>query len=156
MISPTQRPLPDDTQRSQETNIHANGRIRTHNHSKRATANPRGRPRSHWDRLIRLIIPTENFNSYYSYKSDSRVLLKAYEGLLKHKAKSNPITDLDRPWMFQEVEAPRFQEHRNMKVVCCQLYAPAVFIPKKYSWYSFLLEAASTPGPCGAWRIANE
>jgi hypothetical protein len=29
---------------------------------------------------------------------------------------SNPITGLDRPWMFQEVEAPRFQDNRHMKV----------------------------------------
>ena len=26
-------------------------------------------------------------------------------------------------------------------------YAPAAFTPRKYSWYSFLLEAESTPGP---------
>jgi len=32
-------------------------------------------------------------------------------------------------------------------VVGCQPYAPAVFTPRKYSWYSFLLEAESTPGP---------
>ena len=31
--------------------------------------------------------------------------------------KSNPITDLDRPRGFQEVEAPRFQDNRHMKVV---------------------------------------
>jgi hypothetical protein len=30
---------------------------------------------------------------------------------------------------------------------CCQPYAPAVFTPRKYTWYSFLLEAESTPGP---------
>ena len=29
----------------------------------------------------------------------------------------------------------------------CQPYAPAAFTSKKYSWYSFLLEAESTPGP---------
>ena len=28
-----------------------------------------------------------------------------------------PITGLDRPWGFQEVEAPRFQDNRHMKVV---------------------------------------
>jgi len=28
-----------------------------------------------------------------------------------------------------------------------QPYAPAAFTPRKYSWYSFLLEAESTPGP---------
>jgi len=26
-------------------------------------------------------------------------------------------------------------------------YAPAAFTPRKYSWYSFLFEAESTPGP---------
>ena len=31
--------------------------------------------------------------------------------------KSNPITGLDRPWGFQEAEAPRFQDNRHMKVV---------------------------------------
>jgi len=31
-------------------------------------------------------------------------------------------------------------------VVGCQPYAPAAFTPRKYSWYSFLLEAGSTPG----------
>jgi hypothetical protein len=27
----------------------------------------------------------------------------------------NPITGLDRPIVFQEVEAPRFQDNRHMK-----------------------------------------
>ena len=30
---------------------------------------------------------------------------------------SNPIIGQDRPWGFQEVEAPRFQDNRYMKVV---------------------------------------
>jgi len=33
------------------------------------------------------------------------------------KVKSNPVTGLDRPWGFQEVEAPRFQDSRHMKAV---------------------------------------
>jgi hypothetical protein len=42
-------------------------------------------------------------------------------------------------------EAPRFQDNRHMKVV------------RKYSWYSFLLEAESTPGPlCGRKDYVNE
>jgi hypothetical protein len=32
-------------------------------------------------------------------------------------ALSNPITGLDRPWGFQEVEAPTFKDSRHMKVV---------------------------------------
>jgi len=33
-----------------------------------------------------------------------------------NKRKSNPITGLDRPRGFQEVEAPRFQDNRHMEV----------------------------------------
>jgi hypothetical protein len=36
---------------SQETNIHAPGRIQTHDPSKRLAAELRHRPRGHWDRL---------------------------------------------------------------------------------------------------------
>ena len=49
MISPSQRPLPDNTQHSQQTNIHAPGGIRTHNLSRRAAKDLRLRPRGHWD-----------------------------------------------------------------------------------------------------------
>ena len=35
----------------------------------------------------------------------------------KGKRQSNPITGLDRPRGFQEVEVPRFQDNRHMKVV---------------------------------------
>jgi len=40
VISPSQRPLPDNTRHSQETNIHAPGVIRTCNPSKQAVADP--------------------------------------------------------------------------------------------------------------------
>jgi hypothetical protein len=45
-----QRPLPDNTQHSQETDIHAPGGIRTRNPSQRAAADLRLRPSGHWDR----------------------------------------------------------------------------------------------------------
>jgi hypothetical protein len=41
VISPSQRPLPDNTQHSQQTNIHALCEIRAHNPSKRAAVDPR-------------------------------------------------------------------------------------------------------------------
>jgi hypothetical protein len=50
VIGPTQRPLCDNTQHSQETDIHAPGGIRTHKPSKRTAAEPRLTPRSHYDR----------------------------------------------------------------------------------------------------------
>ena len=50
-----------NTQHSHDANIHAAGRIRTHNTGKRAPADLRLRPRGHWDRqcseLIFLKVP---------------------------------------------------------------------------------------------------
>ena len=51
-IGPSQIPLPDSTQHSQEKDIHAPGGIRIRNPSKRAAADPRLRPRGHSDRHI--------------------------------------------------------------------------------------------------------
>ena len=56
VISSSQRPLPDNTQHSQQTNVHAPGGIRTHDLSRRGAANLRLRQRGHWDRRP-LIIP---------------------------------------------------------------------------------------------------
>ena len=50
VIRSSQRPLPDNTQHSQQTNIHAAGGIWTRNPSKRAAADPRLGPHGHWDR----------------------------------------------------------------------------------------------------------
>jgi hypothetical protein len=47
VISPTQRPVPDNTQHSQETEIHVPSGIRTRNPSKRTAVHPRLRPRGH-------------------------------------------------------------------------------------------------------------
>ena len=45
-------PLPDNTQHSQQTNIQALGGIGTHNLSRRATADPRLRPRGRWKHSV--------------------------------------------------------------------------------------------------------
>ena len=50
VISSTQRHLPDSTQHSLETDIHATSGIRTRNPRKRAAADPRLRPRGYWGR----------------------------------------------------------------------------------------------------------
>ena len=55
MISPSQRPLPDKTQHSQQTNIHSHGGIRTHDRSRRAAVDLRVRRRGYWDwRMVML------------------------------------------------------------------------------------------------------
>ena len=55
MISSSQRPLPDNTQHSQQTNIYAHCGIRTHNLSRRAAADLRLRPRGYWHRQLLLL-----------------------------------------------------------------------------------------------------
>ena len=50
VINTSWRTLPDNTQQYEQINIHALGGIRTHNHSRRAAAHLRLRPRGHWDR----------------------------------------------------------------------------------------------------------
>ena len=50
VISSSQRPLPDNTRHSQQTNIHTAGGIRTHDLNWRAAADLCLRPRGHWDR----------------------------------------------------------------------------------------------------------
>ena len=66
VISSSQRPLPNNTQHSQQTDIHAPGGIRTHDLSRRAVVDLRLRPRGHWDRQL-----TQN-NVAINYKDDIR------------------------------------------------------------------------------------
>jgi len=51
------------------------------------------------------------------------------------------------PRGFQEVKVPRFHDNGTGWWLGCQPYAPTAFTPRKCSWYPFLLEAESTPGP---------
>jgi len=57
--------------------------------------------------------------------------------LLIYRDKAISITGLDRPWVFQQGEAPGFQTICPWRRWSCQPYAPAVFTPMKYSWYPF-------------------
>jgi len=63
VISSSRRPLPDNTQHSQQTNAHAPCGIRTHNRSRRAVADLRLRSRGHWARL------SDCFSFAYPYRS---------------------------------------------------------------------------------------
>ena len=51
--------------------------------------------------------------------------------LLKGKGKNNPITGLDRPWRFQEPEAPGFQDSRHMKVISLSALRTGRLYPKE-------------------------
>ena len=72
MINPSQRPLPDNTQHSQQTNIQAPGGIRTHNRSRRAAVDLRLRPRGHWDRLLFYNTNNKNLGSKTKVRGTSR------------------------------------------------------------------------------------
>ena len=50
VISPSQRPPPDNTQHSQQQNVHTPGGIRTYNLSRREAADLRLRPSAKWER----------------------------------------------------------------------------------------------------------
>jgi hypothetical protein len=59
--------------------------------------------------------------------------------------------------VFQEVKVPRFHDNGTGWWYDCQTYAPAAFTPRKFSWYSFVLEGESTPGPlCDQKDYVNE
>ena len=60
--------LPDNTQHSQETNIHAPSGLRTYNPSKSAAVDLRFRPRGHWDRLdFAFSLPKTKWNKDLSW-----------------------------------------------------------------------------------------
>jgi len=63
VISPSQSPLPHNTQHSQEKDFHAPGGIRTHIPNKRAATDLRLRPRGHWYRRMRLMLGVYNVKS---------------------------------------------------------------------------------------------
>jgi len=60
--------------------------------------------------------------------------------------KSNPCTGLLQAHRVRGGSGSQIQDKRHKKVVS-QAYAPAAFIPRKYSWYSFQLEAEPIPRP---------
>jgi hypothetical protein len=54
---------------------------------------------------------------------------------------------LTGPEVSRRLRFPDFKTVGTRKWQGCQPYAPDAFTLRKYSWYSFLLEAESTPGP---------
>jgi len=68
VISPKQRPLPDNRQHSQERDSHTLGGIRTRIPNKRAAADLCLRQRGHWDRqpgTLRYLLFTDTYLPIY-------------------------------------------------------------------------------------------
>ena len=68
VISSSQRPLPDNTKYSQQTDIHAPGGIRTQSLSRRAAADLRLRPHGHWDQSL-TTYPFQ-FSNFHTHNGD--------------------------------------------------------------------------------------
>jgi hypothetical protein len=65
------------------------------------------------------------------------------KGKGKGKGKAVPLQAWSGPEGSRKL---RFPHYMTTAQDCGKPYAPAAFTPRKCSWYSFLLEAESTPG----------
>jgi hypothetical protein len=64
------------------------------------------------------------------------------------KSEAIPVTGLGGTIRLRDVEAPTFSTKSAHRWRWgCQPHAPAALYPQQVSWYSFPLEAESTPGP---------
>ena len=79
--------------------------------------------------------PLYNSFSWVSSNTVASLLCVLICCLVCTKLKVNPFTCLDRPWGSQEVEAPRFQDNRHMKVV----RLPALYTSRLYPQETFLV-----------------
>jgi hypothetical protein len=61
----------------------------------------------------------------------------------KGKGKAIPLQALSGPEASRRLRLPDFKTIGTLRWQGCQPYAPAAFTPRKYSWYSFLLEAGT-------------
>ena len=66
---------------------------------------------------------------------------------VKVKGKAIPLQAWTSPEGSRRLRFPDFKTFGTWRWQGCQPYALAAFTPRKYSRYSFLLEAESTPGP---------
>jgi hypothetical protein len=83
--------------------------------------------------------------SYVSqFKSDIRAAI-----IVKGKRKTIPVTRRGGPHGCETSRVPHFPHNRltDDGEDVSLTHLPAALYPQEDSWYSFLLEAASTPGP---------
>jgi len=75
------------------------------------------------------------------------ILMHAWIVTLFVKGKAVLLQAWSGPEGSRKLRFPDFMTTAQDGGKVCQPYAPATFTPRKYTWYSFLLEAESTPGP---------
>ena len=104
MISPSQRPLPDNTQHSQQKNILATGGIRTLELSRRAAIKLRLRLLGHWDLHIYIYIHTHTHTHTHTH-----IYIYIFTSNNKTKARFHTSAAVKlRYYVFWNVECRRF------------------------------------------------
>jgi hypothetical protein len=98
VVSSSQRPLPDNKQYSQQTNIKSSGEIRTRNPSKRAAADPRLRSRGQRDRHT-----SYSFSCFMS--DDQRAQFLERNSIVPTLVVLSPLSHMDTS------ELGKFQNH---------------------------------------------
>jgi hypothetical protein len=88
-------------------------------------------------------------------RSQSLYRLRYSDHLIMH-GKVIPLQVLTGLERFRKLRLTDFEDNRQMKVARLSALRTGRFYPRKYSWFSFLLEAESTPGPqCGRKNYVN-
>jgi hypothetical protein len=85
VISPTQKPLLENTQYLQEANFNVPGGFRTHIPSMQAAADPRLRPRGIWDRLfVYLVGMVEDVSTRMHGREHFKTVCHSWAGVFFH------------------------------------------------------------------------
>ena len=97
-MGPTQRPLPDNTQHSQQTVIHARGGVRNLHPSKRAAADTRLRPRGRWNHTCSHLLISEAYCSYWTEGAGSAPSAQEKRDHCRVHASCTKITGRQKLW----------------------------------------------------------
>jgi len=91
------------------------------------------------------VFSARNFTTQFSLQHDPQIEVASIQ-IWRSKGKAVPLQAWSGPEGSRKLSFHDFMTtaQDDDKVVS---YAPAAFTPRKYTWYSFLVEAESTPGP---------
>jgi hypothetical protein len=101
-------------------------------------------PSSVWFKKVVVMNFSEMLVPVYICSQEQFLKLEVISDPVKGKGKAIPLQALKGPEGSRRLRHPDFKTIGTGRWKGCQSYAPATFTPRKYSWYSFPLEAEST------------